>query len=97
MEVRSNAEVDERGRLRIQHTDLLPLEAFEARFEALMSAGLPWINVSCCGLDRGRLVFLVETPQEARPLSSRTSVNYSGPTNAARERGWDVGEVLAIT
>lgn len=97
VEIRSDVEVDERGRLRVRRADFRDPDAYEERFEELLAAGLPWINVSCCGLDGGRLVVVVETPRSAGGPPSRTSVNYSGPTKAALERGWDVSEVLAIT
>ncbi|MCX5741998.1 MAG: hypothetical protein NT062_05815 [Proteobacteria bacterium] len=97
VEIRSWADVDDRGRPRVRRADLRPPEAYEARFDELLAAGYAWINMSCYGLLRGGLVVVIETPRETRSRLSRVSVNLSGPPNAARERGWDVDEVLAIT
>lgn len=89
----AEAVVDERGRLRVRRSDLRRPDEYEARFEALLAAGLPWINMSCCGLDGDRLIVLVETPNAREHRSPRTAFNYSGPTRAVRDRGWDVGEM----
>lgn len=97
VEIRSDVEVDERGRPRVRRADFRHSDAYEDRFDELVAAGFPWINVGCCGLDGDRLVVVVETPRTAVRSPSRTSVNYSGPTTAALKRGWDVNEVLAIT
>ena len=97
VEVPSGARVDERGRLRVSRSSFVDPGAYEARFDELLSSGLPWINVGCCGLDGSRLVVVIEMPQPRGSSSLRTSVNYSGPTSATVKRGWDVDEMLAIT
>lgn len=97
VEIPSDVGVDERGRLRVRRADFRDPDAYEDRFDELVAAGFPWINVSCCGLDGDRLVVVVETPRTAGRPPARTSVNYSGPARAALERGWDVREALAIT
>jgi hypothetical protein len=96
LELDSSADVDERGRPRVSRSDLRDPVAYEVRFDELLAAGPPWINISCWGVDGERLVVAVETPRKTGLPSSTTSINYSGPTTATQERGWDVGEVLAL-
>lgn len=97
VEIPSDVEADERGRPRIPRADFRSPDAYEQRFDELMAAGVPWINLSCWGLDGDRLVVAVETPRSARRSPTRTSVNYCGPTRVVLENGWDVGKVLSIT
>lgn len=68
---------------------------YEARFQELLAAGFPWINVSCYGLYEGRLLVVVELPREATG-AARTSVNYSGPMRVVLEHDWDVSHALTI-
>lgn len=96
VEVLADAKVDERGRPRVRRTEFRAFEAFDARFDELLAAGYSWINLSCYGLHEGRLVVAVETPLDSGRVPSRPSVNYSGPTNAVRDHGWNAGEMLAI-
>jgi hypothetical protein len=67
-----------------------------SRFDELMKSGLPWINVSCYGVDRGRLVIGVELPRSRPRATAETSVSFSGATSAVLLHDWDVREVLAF-
>jgi len=96
LELRSNVARDERGRLRVSRAELRGPEAYETRFNEILASGLPWINVSCWGVDGQRMIVVVETPSAIGLPSPWTSINYSGPTNGTRARGWDVGELLAL-
>lgn len=93
VEVGSGADVDERGRPQVRRADFRDPRAYEPRFEALLAAGLPWLNVSCYGLDGNRLVVVVETPR-ASGASAVTPVNYSGPTTQALARGLNISDVV---
>lgn len=97
LEVDPYADLDERGRLRVRRDQFREPQAYEGRFDDLLASGLPWINISCCGVDGELLIVAVEAPRAQRTKSSRrTSINYSGPTKAAIEAGWDVSVSLAI-
>lgn len=96
IEVQADTPRDERGRLLIGRRTLRDPHEFEARFESLMSAGFPWLNLSCIGMAEGRLIVTVETPRSSSGLSARTSVNYSGPSRAVLEQGWDASRVLTV-
>jgi hypothetical protein len=56
-----------------------PLE-YEVRFEELLQAGYPWLNMSCYGVHDGSLIVAIEVPGP-RPLypGHATPVNLSGP------------------
>lgn len=97
LEIGPGVGFDERGRLRVRRDDYRDLEGYKDRFEELLAAGLPWINVSCYGVDDYKLIVAVEVPGSGGSgLARRTSVNYSGPTRAAIEHGWDASMALAI-
>lgn len=97
IEISPDVDVDEHGRPRVRRADFRDPDAFEDRFEELTKSGFPWINMSCCGIAGDRLVVTIETPRARASSLSPTSVNFSGPPAAAVARGWEVGEVLAIT
>ncbi len=69
---------------------------YEARFQELLVSGIPWINVSCYGMDDRKLVVAVEIPGNSCRQANRTSINYSGPPRAVSDHGWDAKEALAI-
>jgi hypothetical protein len=73
-----------------------PLE-YEARFEELLQAGYPWLNMSCYGVHEGLLVVAIEVPSP-RPLAPghATSVNLSGPARIVLDHQWCVDSVLTI-
>lgn len=96
IEMQADTPRDARGRLQVGRSALRDPTEYEARFESLMLAGLSWLNLSCIGVAEGRLIVTVETPRSASGVSARTSVNYSGPSRAALEYGWDASAVLAI-
>jgi hypothetical protein len=65
------------------------VEQFEDRFDMLMKAGLPWINLSALGTHADNLVVTVEKPQPTG--STGTSVNLSGPPDRVRKQpGWRI-------
>lgn len=97
LEIGPGVGVDERGRFRVRRDELREPEDYKDRFDELLAAGLPWINVSCCGVAGEMLVVAVEVPDDQRSeRAPRTSVNFSGPTRAAIEAGWDATVSLAI-
>lgn len=98
VELRHEVAVDAHGRARVQRNDLMTPAAYENRFDELMSAGLPWINVSCAGEHDGMLIVTVELPRpEARTSrSGGTSVNLSGPTAKTIAHEWRASETLLI-
>ena len=95
VEVQSSA-IAKDGKLRVRRSGLLTLTDYNRRFEELMEAGLPWINVSCYGVLGAKLVVGIEAAERSVLPAARTSVNYSGPPEKVVARGWDVEELLAI-
>jgi hypothetical protein len=97
LELHVKSSVDGCGRFRVRRSDYREPKGYAERFGVLLEAGLPWINVSCCGVDQGNLIVVVELPrEEARVHTSRTSINYSGPTRDVLEHNWDASVALAI-
>ena len=92
VEIDPNTTSDERGRLRVMRSALQTPEAYECRFNELIGAGLPWINMSSLGIEGEFLIVGIETPRGSG--SSRTSVNYSGPSVAVLQNGWGVDKAL---
>ena len=71
---------------------LTTAEAYASRFEALLTAGYAWINLSALGVLGEHLLVSVELPREPVGIpAGRTSVNLSGPPLGARTRAciWD--------
>jgi hypothetical protein len=87
---------DERGRPRVSKDALQKVASYERRFEALVTSGLPWINVGCYGIRDGFLVIGIEVSRPSAKPAVRASINYSGPSAAVVRRAWDVGEALTI-
>ena len=87
-------ELDAEGRLILRREELHLPDDYEKRFEELTHSGRPWVNVSCCGIEGGKLLVRVEFPEPTG--SSRTSVNLSGPSNAVRWKEWDANAVLVV-
>jgi len=73
-----------------------PLE-YEGRFEELLQAGYPWLNMSCYDVHEGLLVVAIAVPSP-RPLTPghATSVNLSGPARIVLDHQWCVDSVLTI-
>ncbi|WP_426208929.1 hypothetical protein [Massilia sp. TWP1-3-3] len=93
-EVDSN--YDDYGRPRVSGDRLLSQEEYSARFDELLTCGLPWINLSCFGIYDGFLVVGVEASNPSATLISNTSINYSGlPTSVLSPR-WDSSSALVI-
>lgn len=85
------------GTPRVRREALLKALEYEGRFQELMQAGYPWLNMSCCGVHDGLLIVAIEIPS-ARPLTPghATSVNLSGPANIVLDHQWCVDSVLTI-
>jgi hypothetical protein len=96
VEVPPGAAVDGSGRIRIASSALHDVEQYEARFEALMQAGLPWINVSCYGVLDQHLIVAIELPAQTGARSARTSINYSGPPAAVVGNNWNADQLIAL-
>jgi hypothetical protein len=70
---------------------------YEARFEELLEAGYPWLNMSCYGVHEGLLVVAIEVPSPRRLTPGHaTSVNLSGPARIVLDHQWCVDAVLTI-
>ena len=96
IEIPVDARMDERGRVRIARTDFRDPADYESRFEMLIKSGLPWVNISCYGVLDGKLVVAIEPSRAPASLTTRTSLNYSGPVTAARQQDWSVDPVLVV-
>jgi hypothetical protein len=96
VEIPQGAPVDTLGRIRVQRQEVRAPAEYEARFDELMREGLPWLNVSCYGVDDGVLIVGIEVPVASVKPSSRTSVNFSGPSAKVIDNGWRVDQVLSI-
>jgi hypothetical protein len=96
VEVGPNPRLDSRGRIQLEHGAIVDPSAYEARFQELLARGVPWLNVSCYGVLDGRLVVAIEVPGSSPQRSSRTSINYSGPSAVVIRHDWDATEVLAV-
>jgi hypothetical protein len=70
-----------------------PLE-YESRFNEILGTGYSWVNMSCCGIQDGSLIVIIEVPAP-RTLypGCSTSVNLSGP---GTDQAWNVARVLTI-
>lgn len=77
-----------------KRSDLRTPELYEARFESLITSGLPWINLSCYGLDGDMMIVAVELPRQLPDGSTQTSVNFSGPSRAALKLNWSAAAVF---
>src|ERR1700692_37249 len=73
-----------------------PLD-YEVRFEELLQAGYPWLNMSCYGVHDGSLIVAIEVPSP-RPLNPGhiTPVNLSGPSRIVLDHQCRVDSVLTI-
>jgi hypothetical protein len=87
---------DKGGRPRVKRSALLQPSEYEHRFSELMGSGLPWINVSCYGVDDDKLIVGIEAAKPTAKATLRTSVNYAGPSAAVLAHAWSVDESLAI-
>jgi hypothetical protein len=96
VEISEAAPLDARGRFRIRRDALRELGEYEARFEELIQSHLPWVNVSCYGVDNGKVIVAIELPGSSSKPSPRTSVNYSGPPTTVIEHDWSVEPVLVL-
>lgn len=96
VEIRRGQPADGRGRARVHRNDLREVHEYETRFDELMAAGLPWVNLSCYGVLDEALIVAVETPAPPPKPAKRTSVNISGPSAAVLRHGWDAEEMLAV-
>ncbi|MGH7268968.1 MAG: hypothetical protein ACREJ3_00940 [Polyangiaceae bacterium] len=85
------------GRPRIKSEELHTPEAYEARFQQLMSEGFGWINLNYCGLARGAGLVLVNYPRQPAQRKGATSVNFSGPPRRVAVAGWDALAHVTIT
>ena len=74
-----------------------PLD-YGARFEELLRAGYPWLNMSCYGVHDGLLIVAIEvpSPRVGHSPGFATPVNLSGPTRIVLDHQWHVDSVLTI-
>ena len=70
---------------------------YEGRFQELMQAGYPWLNMSCYGVHDGLLIVAIEMPSPRHLTPGQaTSVNLSGPANIVLDHQWCIDSVLTI-
>ena len=86
------------GTVHVRQTDFRRPSDYAIRFDELLQAGYPWLNLSCYGIQDGRLIVAVEVPSP-RPLcpGCATSVNLSGPSRIVLDSDWRTDSVLTIT
>ena len=95
-EIPAGAPIDSLGRIRVRRDEMRAPADYEVRFQELMKAGLPWLNVSCYGVEDGTLIVGIEVPPAPAKPSGRTSVNFSGPTAKVLGSGWRADQALSI-
>ena len=85
------------GTLHVRQMDFRNPSDYATRFDELLQAGYPWLNMSCYGVHDRWLIVAVEVPSP-RPLhpGHATSVNLSGPSRIVLDRNWRVDSVLTI-
>ena len=96
VEVPHGAPLDPLGRIRLRRNEVHEPSDYEPRFNELMKAGLPWLNVTCYGVQDDTLLVGIEVPTAPVTPSSRTSVNFSGPAKRVVDNEWKVDQVLVI-
>lgn len=96
VEIAPTVELDSLGRLRIARKDIRTASEYAGRFDELMSASLPWLNVTCYGADGPKILIGIETPTMSLARSTRTLVNYSGPAASVILGNWTMDSVLVI-
>jgi hypothetical protein len=96
VEIPHDAPVDQSGRMLVRRGDLREPLDYEARFDQLLAAGLPWLNVSCYGVLDETLIIAIEKPRPPSKPADRTSVNFSGPNAAVLSHGWNADQVLSV-
>jgi|SRR5215471_12345555 len=96
VEIGPSVQLDGLGRLRIARKEIRTATEYSARFDELMSTSLPWLNITCYGVDGPKLLVGVETPTISLARSTRTLVNYSGPAASVILADWTMDSVLVI-
>ena len=94
LEVGPDFPTDSLGRLVIPAGSLVPVGVYDARFAHVRALGPSWINFSSYGLLDGSLIVGVELPSRPWDRSALTSINYSGPSKAVLDAGWDANAIL---
>jgi hypothetical protein len=101
----SASRIVESSRIQYGPTDRIPsaalftVEAYEPRFEQLLSAGYGWINLSALGVMDDALLVCVELPRDATGVPrGRTQVVLSGPPIDVRTRAlvWDASTRMQL-
>jgi len=88
VEVPRPASLDQLGRIRLLRDEIREPADYETRFDELLKAGLPWLNMTCFGVEDGSLIVGIELPAPASKKSLRTSVNFSGADAKLLGNGW---------
>ncbi len=85
------------GKYHIRRDELCRPSDYEPRFDELLQAGYPWINMSCFGTYDSYLIVAIELPSPS-PLRPGlpTSVNLSGPARTVLDHSWCVDPKLAV-
>ncbi len=93
-----NDENQRDGTVQVRQKELHHPSEYAIRFDELLQAGYPWLNMSCYGVRDGQLIVAIEVPSP-RPLhpGRATSVNLSGPSRMALENNWRTDSILTVT
>lgn len=85
------------GTFHVRQEDFRRPSDYEMRFDELLQAGYPWLNISCYGIHDGCLVVAIElpSPRSLHP-GCPTSVNLSGPSRIVLDRDWRIDSLLTI-
>jgi hypothetical protein len=90
-----NLYVDHRSKQIIDRQMLYDLAEYTEPFDALISEGYAWLNMSGLGLLGSTLVVSIEKPCSTS-RSSQTSVNFSGPPHCVQENNFCLEKFIEI-
>jgi len=77
--------------------ELMTLDEAAQVFARIIDRRPPWINLSIVGLiERDILLICVEPSTTHQSSDAATSCNYSGPTNAVTNAGWDASAAIDL-
>ena len=92
--------INSSSRQTIERDRLQSITQFSGRFDALLSEGHGWLNMSGLGLLNNDLIVAIEKPSSNSPSFScgisNTSVNLSGPTRCVENKNFDLNSFIRI-
>ena len=87
--------MDQSSKQSISKSELFDLSNYATHFDALMSEGHSWINMSALGLLGSTLIVGLEK-SEATFEDCRTSVNLSGAQNFVVDNNYNIEKFIEI-